>query len=220
MRRYLVALLLSLSLIGCQKTCQNDQCTRFHDDGRAKPVVTIVPVLDSTSYDVPWSISEEFTAAITNSLNKLKSFYLTDQSNIHLSSEDNPFSSNITWVKNNFHDTEFVIFLELVEHEDVPLIKTAKDPMKIPEYRRDAVNLNMALRMRILDIRGETPKIVLQEMIKDSYYIANNMDKPNYSLVPWGTEEYKSSPLALAHSQLVKHLEERINDYVLLAKSR
>lgn len=217
MYRYLIGLIFCL-LIGCQKNC-NDQCTRFHDDGRAKPILTIVPMLDSTSYDVPWSISEEFTNNITTNLSKLREFYLTN-TEIHLSSEDNPFGSNLSWVKSNFHDTEFVVFLELVQHEDVPLVKSVKEPEKILESRRDAANLNMAIRMRIIDVRSDSPKIVLQEMIKDCYYMANNIDKPNYSTITWGSEEYKTTPLALAHSQIIKLVEERINDYVMLAKSR
>ena len=78
----------------------------------------------------------------------------------------------------------------------------------------------MSMRIRIIDIRNDKPTIVLQEMIKDSYYMANNIDNPNYNITSWGTEEYTTSPLGNAHTQFVKQIIDRINDYIMLSKSR
>lgn len=219
MIRNFFIILTTLLLVSCNNKNKDQPITRFHDDGRAKPVVTIVPVMDSSSYEIPWSISDEFTAMIKDRLSKQGDLYLQDDENFHLSNDDKPFASNINWMKKSLKPTEFVVFLELVEHEDVPLLRSVKDPSKLSPTKRDAFNLNVSMRLRIVDLRGDSPKIVLQELLKDSYYVSNYMDKVNYNLTQWGTEEYKTSPMGMAHAQLSKNIIERINDYVMLSKS-
>ena len=219
MIRNFFILITALFLASCGNKNNNLQTLRYHDDGRAKPVVTIVPMIDSSSYEISWSISDEFTLLIKDKLLKQGDLFIQNNENIHLSNDDNPFGSNLGWVKKSFHSSEFVVFLELVEHEDVPLIKTVKDPSKISEAKKAAVNLNVAMRLRIMDVRGDSPKIVLQEIIKDHYYIPNYMERTDYNITHWGTEEYKTSPMGIAHAQFSKHVIERINDYVTLTKS-
>ena len=219
MYRIILIFVSLIFLYGCQSRCQNGQCTRFYDDGRSKPVVSIVPMLDSTCFDASWSLSEEFTTTIKNKLQEQKSIFLTKGQDIHLSSQHDPFGKNVDWAKSMFKPTEFVVFLELVEHDNISILKTAKDPAKIPESRRSATNLNMAIRLRIVDIRSDEPRIVLQELVKDSYYMPNNVDNPDYNVVIWGTEEYKASPMSIAHGQIAKQIIDSINDYIKLAKS-
>lgn len=219
MIRKTIMLLSALALAGCGSKSVNESTVRLHDDGRAKPYVTIVPMLDSTSYDIPWSLSEEFSTMIKSKLSKQGDICIAKDKEIQLSTDENPFDTNVSWVKKSFASDEFVVFLELVEHEDVPIVKTAKDPSRINEFRRNASNLNVAVRLRIVDVRGDKPKILLQEMIKDSYYMTNSIDKADYTKAFYGTEEYTTSPLGTAHAQFAKQLIERIYDYVMLAKS-
>jgi hypothetical protein len=177
--------------------------------------------MDSTCYDIPWSLSEELSSLINQKIVRQNNVYISKkEEGFFLSSHDNPFENNIEWVKKSFKPNEFVVFLELLEHDDIPLTKTTKNPKKLPESRKEASNLNMSIRLRIIDIRGDTPKIVLQEMIQDTFYMANNIDKIDYNIVTWGTDEYATSPMGIAHSQFVKQITERITDYILLAKSR
>lgn len=209
----------AILIAGCSSKSSNEGAMRLHDDGRAKPYVTIVPMLDSTSYDIPWSLSEEFSTTIKSRLSKLGGLCIAKDRDIQLTSDENPFDTNISWLKKVFNSDEFIVFLELVEHEDVPVAKTLKDPSKLNEFRRSSSNLNIAVRLRIVDVRTEKPKILLQEIIKDSFYMANSIDKADYNKVSWGTEEYNTSPLGIAHAQFSKQLIERIYDYVMLAKS-
>jgi hypothetical protein len=214
-------LFLSVILLsGCQSK-HNVQAMKYHDDGRAKPIVTIVPVLDSSSYEIPWSLSNELTTIIKDNLGKQGGIYIRNDQNTHLSNENAPFNTNISWVKKSFKPSEFVVFLELMQHEDVPISTMVKDPSKISEAYQAAVNLNMSMRIRIIDIRDDNPKIVLQEIIKDNYYLPNSIiERVNYNTTQWGSEEYKTSPMGIAHSQFSKHIIERINDYITLTKSR
>jgi hypothetical protein len=83
-----------------------------------------------------------------------------------------------------------------------------------------ASNLNMGVRVRVMDLRGHTPKIVLQEMIRDSYYVPKTLIPVNYNEIVWGSPEYQATPMGIAHRQLIQEIVVRVSDYVLLAKSR
>lgn len=195
--------------------CKNDmQTSRYYDDGRAKPVVYIPTIIDSSSFDFPWSLSEEFTSIITQKVIHKGTLHIPTEPQGTFSIQDNPFGSDLSWVKKIYDPCQFVVFIELFEHDEVPIKDTENT---LGNY---ASNVNMGARIRIVDIRGTHPKIVLQEAFEDSYYISKNLLKTNYNITIWGTDEYKSSPLSMAHNQFAKTITERINDYIMLAKNR
>lgn len=211
--RYLSAVILSILAISCNRG--GDEISRFHEDGRAKPAVAVASMIDTTTFDAPWSLSEEFTSAISAQLSQGGLIFVQSQEELPFS--ENPFSGgDMSWMKREFQGKEFVVFLELVEHEAIPAAKTKK-PAAPQEV---STNLNMAIRLRVVDLRSETPKIVLQEMIRDSYFIPKTLIPTDYSRVVWGTEAYRKSPMGIAHTQVVQEIAGRITDYILLAKSR
>ena len=83
-----------------------------------------------------------------------------------------------------------------------------------------SANLNMSLRVRMLDLRGPQPSIVLQEIVHDSHHIPKQFTRANFHQVEWGKGSFNISPLGLAHAQLTKEIASRIEDYALLAKHR
>lgn len=204
-----------LSSCCCNKSKEEQQATKFYDDGRAKPIIAIAPIIDTTSFEAPWSISEEFSSILCTNLMSKGTLFLHAENDKTLSSSENPFSSDLSWVKKEFSPNEFVVFLEIVQHELVPVEKTKfYDPTEVSSH------LNVAVRIRIIDIRSSSPKIVLQELLTESQYVGRTLIPFNYQQNPWGSAEYISSPMGIAHSSLARQLVERINDYVLLAKSR
>jgi hypothetical protein len=221
--RSILFIILALTLSCC---CNNDSkngCTRYYEDGRSKPVVFVPTVIDSTTYDIPWSLSEEFTSVIKQKLVKSGSLFVssTDDQENHMSYNQNPFSSDLSWVKNSYPSYEFAVFLELVNHVNIPVTKSPeKKVMSAEKLQSISTNLNMAMRIRIVDLRGNTPVIVLQELLTDSYYISKNHIDTDYSHISWGMDEYNTSPMGMAHNQLSKEISRRILDYILLAKSR
>ena len=78
----------------------------------------------------------------------------------------------------------------------------------------------MAVRIRVLDLRGAHPKVVLQELVKSSYYVPKTLLPINYNEVVWGSEEYATTPMGIAHAEIVGEIVSRLSDYILLAKSR
>lgn len=212
--RKIACLSLAFLLAACCSSNQQE-VTRYHEDGRAKPMIAIASMIDTTSFDVPWSISEELTAMIASQVSKSGSIYVSTRDDSSL--VENPFSGDLLWTKREFSDQEFAVFLELVEHENAPSVKDKKG---VKPQQDVSSNLNMGVRVRIVDVRGATPKIVLQEMIRDSYYIPKTILPTDYNQVIWGTDEYSKTPMGIAHAQLVQDIAGRISEYVTLAKSR
>jgi hypothetical protein len=215
MRSRFSFLLFSFFAISCSHN--SDETSRFHEDGRAKPVIAIASAIDTTSFECPWSLSEEITTMVTGQIAQSGKLFV--HANAEFPFVENPFGMDLSWVKREFQKEEFVIFLELVEHENKPVFKGKREPAYYSP-QEVSTNLNMSVRLRVLDIRGSQPKIVLQELIRDSYYIPKTLIPTDYNSVVWGSDEYRTSPMGVAHAQFVQEIASRVMDYVLLAKSQ
>lgn len=209
--RYLLPILSLIFAVSCSRT-HHEEMSRFHEDGRVKPTVAIASILDSTSFDSNWSLSDELTHGIMNQIAARGEIFVHGEQESPFT--QNPFEMDLSWMKREFHAEEFVAFLELVEHEFVPVKNTGST------INDSANNLNMSLRLRVVDLRADEPKIVLQEMIRDSYFIPKTLIPCDYSQTVYGTDAYRKSPMGIAHAGLIQQVASRINDYILLAKSR
>jgi len=215
MRAKISSLLLGVLAISCTRT--NEEVSRFHEDGRAKPVIVVASAIDTTSFECPWSLSEEITSTLTGQISQTGKIF------VHSSAEfpfvENPFGNDLSWVKREFQNEEFVVFLELVEHQNKPALKGKREPANYSP-QEVSTNLNMSIRIRVLDIRAAQPKIVLQEIVRDSYYVPKTLIPTDYNTVVWGSDEYRKSPMGIAHAQFIQEIATRVTDYILLAKSR
>lgn len=210
MRHLLAAIALGSLVGGCTRA--DMMMTRYHDDGRAKPVLAIAPVIDTTMFDLPWSLSEELTATVVQKVGKSGKIFISSREDDTYTS--NPFGVQLDWMKKTFEDQEFVAFLELVKHEAVPSREGETSTQE------SSVSLEMALRLRVIDLRSARPSIVLQETIRDNYFVPKELCPSDYNVIAWGTEDFNKSPMGIAHAQLLEQAATRISDYVLLAKSR
>lgn len=206
--RHTLALLAALAAVSCNRS-GSDEMTRFHEDGRSKPSVAIASMFDTTNFDANWSLSEEITDGIT------KLIGANGQIFVHTREEspfaENPFGTDLSWIQREFQGEEFVTFLELVEHEFVPTKSKGQEASH---------NLNMAARVRVIDLRFGKPSIVLQEMIRDTYFVPNTMVQVDYTIDTWGTEGFRKTPMGMAHAGFIQSIATRVADYILLAKSR
>lgn len=210
--RYLPAIVLSLLAVGCTHT--SDYMTRYHEDGRAKPVAAIASAIDTTSFDANWSLSEEFTSMLAAQIGQGGKIFVVPRGDDSFT--ENPFGQDLSWVKRDFSDQEFVVFLELVEHEISPVSKWRKE---LPTQEASS-NLNIAVRLRVIDVRKQAPKIVLQEMVRGSYFIPKTLIPVDYNVISWGSPEFAKTPVGVAHAQMVEGIGSRVSDYILLAKSQ
>ena len=203
--------LLALAAVSCNRT-QTDEMSRFHEDGRVKPSVAIASMLDTTAFDASWSLSEELTQGVMNHIATNGEIFVHSQEESPFT--ENPFGTDLSWMKREFQGEEFVAFLEMVEHEFAPVKTKGVSPLETSS------NLNMAVRIRVIDLRPETPQIVLQEMVRDSYFVPKTLIPTDYTVEVWGTDGYRKSPMGIAHAGLIQEIAGRIADYILLAKSR
>lgn len=211
-------LLCSMSLIlgGCYK---NGDHSSIFSEARAsnRPIVSFVPVIDSSKSDLNWNVSQELTKAIRERLAQKNRVYLVGEESVAalslkaLSAHD-PFDVDLSWVKKAFPQNEFVVFMELMEHNEVPA--APKDLQDSP------AELTIAVRVVVVDVREKTPKLILQEIVEQSHHIPRQFNKVNLNQVPWGDEAFDVSPLGIAHDQLCKELATRIEDYILIAGAK
>jgi len=221
LKRFGLISAICLTFFGCSSNRNYDQVTRFHDDGRAKPVVAFVPVFDRSNAQVGWSLSDEFTDQLRGRLHKQNSFYLNTPDEVNqvvadLSAEDNPFSIHTDWIKDAFDRHEFVIFTELVEHDiHVKPLKGSFVDKITPSSE-----LSLSMRVRVFDLRGSQPEVILQEVVHQNHLIPkpSNLNEP--SPEKWKKMTFIVSPMGLAHSQFSKEIIKRIEDYILLSKGQ
>lgn len=209
--RTVTSLLIALAAVSCNRT-QNDEMSKFHEDGRIKPSVAIASLLDTTTFDTSWSLSEELTQGVMSQIGATGQIFVHSQAESPFT--ENPFGTDLAWMKREFQGEEFVAFLELVEHEFVPV------GSKEASINESSTNLNMSVRLRVVDLRAAAPRIVLQEMIRDQYFIPKTLIPTDYSIDVWGTQGFRRTPMGIAHSQLIEQISSRIADYILLAKGR
>lgn len=216
-RFFLSVSILALIAGGCED--DNHTNTAYQQaPAQNKPTVSIVPVIDNTKTDYDWSLSDEFSSALYSRLAQQNHIYLTDSAKVRektkrLAEKNNPFSADISWVKNTFQGDEFVVFLELVEHEEL----FDKNPRK-PSAPKDCnAELNMTMRLRVFDLREETPKVILQELVQNNHFIPRQFTSENFYQVAWGDESYSISPVGLAHAKFSKEIAARIENYVLMS---
>ncbi|MBI3211996.1 MAG: hypothetical protein HYZ47_04880 [Simkania negevensis] len=198
-----------------------EQASRFHDDGRAKPSVALVPVFDRSEATVGWNLSEEFTDHLRQRFLKKNQFYLATPEEVNekttkLSQDQNPFTNHYSWVKETFSGQEFVIFVELIEHDI--------HPKKLQENFLDKISpsseISISMRVRVFDLREEEPAIILQEIVHQDHLIPQPSDLAKEDPEKWKKLIFNFSPLGLAHLQIAKEVSTRIEDYILVAQSK
>jgi len=223
MSRFATSLIaLSLCALLCTGSCnhQNNDTAAVQQVQSGKPMVALVPVIDHSHSDLTWNLSDELSRSVRKRLLQNGNFYLIGEEKVQavtkkLTDENDPFGPNIGWIKKAFGQNEFVVFMELIEHDEVPLYAS-----KEIAAQDSAAELNMTMRVRVLDLRGAEPKIVLQELVHDTQHIPRQFTKANFYQVPWGNEVFDISPLGMAHAQLTKELASRLEDYILISEKK
>lgn len=221
MRSYYLLFACLFFLNSCNRASNSETMSRYHDDGRAKPVVAVVPVFDRSGADIPWNLSEEFTSTIERLLSRRSNIYLLDEAGVKkaasfLSETNNPFGKDLSWAPKTFDGNEFVVFLELVTHQLTPHEK-GEESEEAPET---TYTLDLTMRVRVVDIREEMPKVILQELVTQSHYIPKLLTHVDYTKNGWGKMSFNITPFGLSHAQFTRQISKRLEDYILLAKSQ
>ncbi len=221
MRKLLLFASVLVALTSCARhTNPMSQQYHYHDDGQAKPQVAIVPVYDRSRANMPWDLSIELSEAFNIKVSESNRFYLTkefDMLNLkHLrTSEVNPFLDDIDWIGEAETGTEFVVFIELVDHRLTP---NGNGKGFISSKIFQSHNLEMSMRVKVIDVRQKKPRVILQELIEETYYIPWRISSIKYQKGGWSKTTFSLSPIGLAHGKMVKRVSSQLEEYILLAK--
>ncbi len=217
-RSYLYFALAATSLlIGCQKN--KEETVSLKESIRQAPTLAIAPVIDNSKQSLGWDVSQEFTHALCLRLEKTDRVSLSELRSAKtlakkLKANHHPFTGDLQWAKTAFPKEDFVVFLELLEHDEVPNQST---PEASPE--ECSAQLNLSMRIRVLDLRSQMPKVILQEIVRDSHFVPRQFTHYHFHQEPWGSEDFSISPVGIAHAQLIKEVASRVEDYILITKN-
>jgi len=189
----------------------------YQRSGRQKAIVAVLPVINSaTDAEVTWDLSREFTDEIRNRVyDSPKVYLLRDHGSREVAERlniPNPAMIPVSQVK-DLGAAEYAVVTELVEQKESPYgsRSTADDhPLK----GNDGYVLNISMRVRVIDLRHDQPKVILQEVMNNEHVIAHAYMSCDYSKTPWGTEAFQRTPLGLAHSKIVRELVARVESYI------
>lgn len=219
LREFGLFFILLIASFGCTKNI-GEQTARYHQDGRCKPIVAFIPVFDCSNAHIPWNLSEEFTYHIRQRFLKRQNFFLNtpDQINAEiemLNESHDPFIRDFSWIGDAFEE-EFVVFTELVEHD----IHPKEGQNTLLDKITPSFEISMTMRIRIFDLRGEKPQIVLQELVHQDHLIPKPSNLNDQNPNAWKKMTFTLTPFGLAHNQFSKEIAKRVEDYILLSKTR
>lgn len=203
----------ALLLGGCHR---NETSTAMIEQPiSARPIVAVIPVMDRSRHNLSWNVSHEFTQAIRLRLSQHNRLYLMSEDQVYAMTRKqnpghDPFGLDLSWIKKAYSQNEFIAFFDLIEHQEIPLASPADSHEESP------AQLNIAMRVRVFDLRGNEPKIALQEIVEQSHHIPKQFTRSQFHQVPWGDETFEISPLGLAHEKLCQEISSRVEDYILL----
>jgi hypothetical protein len=206
--------ILLLLFSGCEK--QAAQQPQAHLYQRQRPIVALLPVIDHSQSELSWNLSEEFTGLIHHRLMQKETIYLVDKERVRSLAKNikqgTPFDLDMSWLKKTFFDQEFVVFMELTAHEELSYRSPEGTSLK-----DGPSEILMKMRLRVFDLRGENPKIALQEILTNSHTLPKQFTQFHSDQIPWGSDHFSLSPLGMAHMQMAKEIAADLEEYILLS---
>lgn len=210
---FLTLALATLICSGCARHYSDS--TLYQLSGRQKPIVAVLPVIDHTSEnDLTWDLSREFTDEIRKRVYDSKRIYLLREGGsfeiAQLLSTPNPQAIASSAI-DDLGAAQFAVITEILEQQEAPFSVTKNSK---PLRSEAGAILSLGLRVRVIDLRHETPRIVLQEVLEDDFVVARAYMQSDYAKTPWGSEAFTRTPMGMAHSRLVRELVSRVEAYI------
>lgn len=197
---------------------QNRDTTLYHRSGRAKPIVAVLPMIDSSGKQlVNWDVSREMTEEIRKRVFTSSNLYLLREGgSLELAKQLNVASpAEIDRQPiDQLGPAEFVVVTELIDQKAEPYgIKGDK-----PHLEEIGAVMAMAMRVRVLDLRGEKPKIILQEVLNHEQNVSRTYLNCDYKRASWGTEAFERTPIGMVHNKIARELVARVEGYIGASK--
>lgn len=177
MYRFLLTILALVFLGSCSAPYYCDFFP-YDDDGVRKPHVALLPIQNGTSQFLPWNLPLVLNqCALYETMNHgVLYVYPLDKVEAILDTyrDVNFFTPDLAFSR-LFPGSDFIVVAEMIEHTVKPYPIGYPILLGYPPQHVHAL-LAMKLRVRILDVREEEPRIVLQEVISESYAVPESPD--------------------------------------------
>lgn len=211
--------LLIIGLSSCQEIT-TDSSVHVHLDGRSKPKVLVLDIIDHSQSSLPWDLSLELSEKIKDNLKNFGTIYLKDSLALHENVDSHELAKQIQ-KKPSFDshivlDCEFIVAIEVIEHVLTP-IPEKKNPS---HPQAQSQSFSCKTRVKVFDVRHETAQLILSEIVSHEGFVPWQLSTINYKKTHYLTKQYKITPIGLGHKTLSQTIAKKIEDYVLLAKSR
>jgi len=210
--------ILAAACVGCARHYRD--ATLYHASGRAKPIVAVLPVINSSSDEqkVCWDLTREMTEELRKRVyNSPKLYLLREHGSLEIAKQLSVPNPNLLSREpiERMGAAEFIVVSELLDHHETSY--GFQNPDK-PHLEEIGADLTVAMRIRVLDIRGQQPKIILQEVINHEYPISRAYLNTDYEKACWGTEAFERTPIGIAHSKIVREIVARVEGYIAASR--
>lgn len=217
MVQYLFVVMVAFCLVGC--SASNDVCTKPVCYQKTKPNIAFIPVKESVACNYNWDLSKELTDETLTALMEKNSLYVTPylqfKNALDSTKECDYFSSDLNFA-NYFGNSDFLIVTELLKHETVPF-NPAKN-VEVTDGRKNYAQfqvLNMETRVRVLDLRFEHPKVILQKFIDSREIVSGSETKIDYSVLTPESDLFEKTPLYRGHNKMALQLAKEIENAIV-----
>lgn len=215
MLRTLFALLLLIAAAGCSHRVV--QHVPYHHDGTPKAALALIPIVDSSDCTLPWYVGCELTNALRYQLMSDGKFFLPSEADVDAqvqSGQARDFFSRDLGFTRSFCNADYVVALELIEHAILPYEREKVSACFPAQAHRCNSMLQMKMRVRVIDVRCQCPRVILQEVFTSNAMIPKDCECLDYQRLCWGTQAFLSTPVGLAHKRLVRDLACRIQTVI------
>lgn len=205
--RCVVSLMVLLICSACMQAPEPDIYASYTSRGGPAPAtIAIAPLLDRANCNLPWSVSAEITNGVREQMADSYGIYVLPREKTDPVFDRIPveelYGREATGAA-RLQGTDFLLLMELMSHTEVP-------------YQRK----QLQLRLRILDLRGEEPRLVLQEIIHNKLTVNKGLSwkEVDYALVKWPSDDYLRTPVGRAHARLARDVAKQVEHYVNYAQ--
>ncbi len=191
----------------------------YHDDGTLKPKVAMIPLIDSSQSGLTWNLSEEITSSIYYNLMDSGELYVLRPQEIGpvWAKRDSIdfFAWDMSYAR-EFCNTDFIVAMELIEHAIAPCDQVATK--SFPQCHPSNNVLTMRVRLKVIDTRCQTPRVVLYEIVKAEYLLPPFRSYCDVNQIRWGSRDFDSTPCGILHQRMVKNIATRLEEVLWSAR--
>jgi hypothetical protein len=209
---YAIILLLCCALFGCSP--QYSDFFPYTDRGIKKPSLTLLPIYDSTDGSAGSNFSTELYQSTYNRIRGKGVLFIPPQQNMKrilaTMQGQNLFASSDLSVLKRFSGTDYVCLMEVLDYRVAPYKRGTIKPLYIADLPEEhACVLSIEVKLKIVDMRSNVPKIVRQEVVESNHMISTTAFDEDSNA--------HASSLEQVQSRLARDLTDKIEETLCLA---